>query len=340
VIKFAVPAAVLAGVLALGIWIDLASNLEGERVDARTSPDAVFAAGRVEGATREIEMRPRISGQLVRIAVRPGDEVQSGQVLLELDDEAQRHEIALAEADLELAQAQYERLLNGPRPQERAEAAATHRAQAAAAKGAKQRLGRVRSLRETKAASAAEADDVTEQFETALAQAEATEARLRLVEAPPRDDDLRIAKARIAAAQARLELARHTWDQTFLRAPEAGQVLDVRVEPGELVGPQSKEPAVVLADARMLQVRAFVEEIDAPRIALGMRAQVTADGLPGRIFAGQVTRVSPRMTSKRLTSDRANERLDTEVREIWIALEQHDGLVVGLRVDVSIEGGR
>ena len=50
--------------------------------------------------------------------------MKKGQTLLRLDDEQLRDEVEAAVADVELAESQLERLVNGARAEDRAEAAA------------------------------------------------------------------------------------------------------------------------------------------------------------------------------------------------------------------------
>ena len=111
-------------------------------------------------------------------------------------------------------------------------------------------------------------------------------------------------------------------------------MLDVNTEPGELTGPDRAEPLVVLSDTSTIRVRAFVEELDAPRVAVGMPAQITADGLPDTTFIGRVIAISPRMETKSIHADRPYELYDTKVREVFVELTDEPKLIVGLRVDV------
>jgi multidrug resistance efflux pump len=136
-----------------------------------------------------------------------------------------------------------------------------------------------------------------------------------------------------------MDLARVELDRTTLRATGPAQVLKINVEQGELSGPDAAEPAIVLADTRRYRVRAFVEELDAPRVALGMKAVVVADGLPDQQLVGRVSKLSPRMTAKQIWSDDPAERYDTKAREVWLDLDTSSPLVVGLRVDVRIDAG-
>jgi hypothetical protein len=148
---------------------------------------------------------------------------------------------------------------------------------------------------------------------------------------------MRAAVARVGSAQASLALANINVSKTELRAPQAGRVLDVNVRVGELTGPDVVKPFVVLSDTSKVRVRAFVEELDAPRITIGMKSNVTADGLHGQSFAGHVISISPRMETKTIHSDRPFELYDSKVREVMVELDTKEQLIVGLRVDVTID---
>jgi len=323
----------------LGLLIDAQSQIPVDRPAPSGESPTIFASGRIEGATPEIELLPRLSGRIVEVLVEEGQTVRRGEVLLRLDDRQHRHQVAQAEADLALAKAQLERLVNGARSQERAEATAQYEAKRAMLERAELSWERTRNLRQARAVSQQEADDKRTLVDSLTAEVAAAKARLELVEAPARPDEVQIARARILAAEAALELAKVQLERTELRSPSAGQILQINVEGGELTGPSGSEPAVVMADTSRYRVRAFVEELDAPRVQVGMAATIRADGLPDRTLQGRVTRLSPRMTRKQLFSDHPTERYDTKTREVWFELERGEGLVVGLPVDVTIDPG-
>jgi HlyD family secretion protein len=329
--------------IALAWLIDVQSKLFDRRepalhTTATGGPRSVFAQGRIEGGTEEIELRPRLQGRLDELSVQEGDLVREAEVLLRVDDQQYRHEVALAEAQVELAAAQLQRVVNGAREEERREAQAEYDARQAELERARLLWEREKKLFASGATTQQAYDDQTAAVDALAAMAAAAKARLDLLTAPARQDEVEMARARLAAAQAGLDLAKVQLDRTRLQAPLSARVLQVNVEPGELTGPDSAEPAIVLADTSRYRVRALVEELDAPRVAVGMPALITADGLPGKSFKGVVIRLSPRMTSKKIWSDDPTERFDTKVREVWIEMEREIGeLVVGLRVDVVID---
>ena len=298
---------------------------------------SIFAVGRIEGASLEIGLRPELAGRIAEMPVHEGDQVRKGAVLFRLDDSQYRQEVALADAGVALAKAELERLVDGAHKQERAEANALCQAKMAELEHAKSDWRRVQKLLVSRVVSQEEADLRRSQVASLDKEVQAAKAHNELLDAPARNDEIHIRLAQIQAAQARLELAKVQFDHAQVCAPCDGQILKADVAVGELVGPNSAEPAVVMADLSSYRVRTYVEELDAPRVQVGMTAIVTADGMPGKQFHGRVSRLSPRMVPKQMSSDRPSERLDTKTREVWITLEPSSALVVGLRVDVTIE---
>ena len=337
--RFILLAAGVTVVVLLGLMIDAQSRTPVDRPAESSQPYTIFAAGRIEGATPEIELRTRASGRIVELLIQEGQFVRKGDVLLRLDDEQHRHQVSLAAAELALAEAQLERLLNGVRPQQCAEAAALHKAKLAELERAELAWQRIDDLRQARAVSQQKADDQRMLVASLRAQVEAAKSRLELLEAPARDDEVQMDKARTQAARAQLELAKVQQERTKLRAPSDGQILKINVESGELTGSTSMAAAAVMADTSKFHVRAFVEELDAPRVRVGMTAIISADGLPDKELQGHVIRLSPRMSRKHLFSDRPTERHDVKTREVWIELDQTAALVVGLPVDVTIQPG-
>jgi HlyD family secretion protein len=331
----------VAMVIGLGLMIDSESRPKNRpsSLPVGSEPTEIHAPGRVEGTTEEIDLRAQLFGRVDEIFVHEGQTVEAGAALIRLDGAQQEYECAGAEADLAVAEAELERLTNGAREEERREAAANVSVLSAQLAGTRQRYGRLSSLRKTGAAAAQEVDDLDTEINRLTAQLDAARARHELLEAPARDDEVRRARAKVAAAAAQLKLARHECDKTTLRAPHSAQVLRINMHAGELSDPKASQPAVIMADTSKLFVRAYVDEFDAPRIQQGMDARVTADGLGNREVRGRVVRMAPRMSQKPLRTDDPLERFDTKVREVWIELDDSgsERFVVGLPVDVVLQ---
>ncbi len=328
----------VALIAALGFVIDHQSRMPVERPPRIAGSDRIFAIGRIEGATQEAPLRFQKEGRIAEVLVVDGQLVRQGDVLVRLDDAEHVHGVALSQAELALAQAQLERVINGAREYERQEAKALHMAKLGELEGVQLAWQRTEGLLRSNAVAQQEADDLRTQLASRNAEVAAAKARMDLLEAPPRPDELAMAQARVAAAKAQLDLAGYRLDLTKLHAPRDGQVLKVDAELGELTGPTAARPVVILADTSRFRVRAFVEELDALRLSVGMRVSVAADALGGRSVEGRLMRLSPQMGHKQLWNQDPAERYDTKTREIWVDLDENQReLIVGLPVDVIID---
>lgn len=98
----------------------------------------------------------------------------------------------------------------------------------------------------------------------------------------PDPADIRAAQARVDAAQASIDLARIT-------APFAGTITEVNVIPGDVVA--GGTVAFGLADLSRLLVDVQVSEVDINRVAAGQAVSLTFDAVPSRTYQGEVIEV-------------------------------------------------
>jgi multidrug resistance efflux pump len=300
------------------------------------APEWVAANGVVEGARPETALRPEVVGTVAAVYFRENAAVAKGDLLAELHNATQKHQVALARAELGIARADLKRLRNGERREKRRSLAAAERAQEVLYRQAVAEEKRARTLGGSRSISQEELDASYFKMLRAEAELKRIRAERSLVEAAARSDEVEAAEARVAAAEARLHLAEDELAKTSLCAPYAGRVLQVYAEPGELTGPTSAQPVLLLADLSRRRVRAFVEELDAPRVRVGQKAVVTADSLPGKEFTGSVSVVLPRMGKRAPQTDAPGEYRDLYFREVLLDLKAGDELPVNLRVQTRI----
>jgi HlyD family secretion protein len=299
--------------------------------------DQISANGVVEGARPEVGLRPEIVGTIAAIHFRENQQVEKGAVLVELVNEVHRQQVALSEAELAIARAELERLLNGERAEKRAASKANANARRAVYLQPQKDWERVKQVQAQRAASQEQADLAYYHMLRARAELEQAEGEYALVNAPARQDEVAAAEGRVRAAEARLGLARAELAKTQLRAPTAGRVLRVYAEPGELADPRSQQPILLFADLSQRRVRAFVEELDAARVEPGQRAVVTCDGMPGREFQGTVREVLPRMGKRSPETDAPDKYKDVYYREVLIDVVKGAELLLNLQVWTRLE---
>jgi len=208
-----------------------------------TDSDAeIYAAGRVEGATEQIELRSEIAGRIAEIHFREGSRVSAGDLLFHLDDTTQTRQLDLAAARVDLVQAKLVRLVNGAHPQERAEARAQMKAAIAKRDLAKKTWKRISALQTSQAITEHEVDVQHSKVHLTEANVAAATALVELLDSPTRQDDVHIAKNELNVAKAQLQLHEAELAKTRILAPVAGTILRIESEAGELVGPDSEQP--------------------------------------------------------------------------------------------------
>jgi HlyD family secretion protein len=103
--------------------------------------------------------------------------------------------------------------------------------------------------------------------------------------------EVETARARVQAAAAALQLADIQLDYTELRSPVAGYLVSRNVEPGEVV--TSGQEVLSVADLSSVDLKIYVGETEIGRIKPGQPAEVKIDTFPDRTYPGRVAYISP-----------------------------------------------
>jgi HlyD family secretion protein len=237
-----------------------------------------------------------------------------------------------------LRKAELEKLLHGARPEERRQAAAQVDKSGAAVALAKQELARRRSLAATGVSSQQSLEQAVSSVQVADASDNTSRAALDLINAPPRGEDVAIAQANLALAEASLDEQRAIFQKTQLRSPIDGMVLRRYLKAGETISIQPLIPILQVGDTRRLRVRTEIDETEVGQLQLGQRAWATAPAYPSRRFGGVIARIGQRMGRKTVRGDEPSEKNDTNVLDVLIDFDDPGvRLPIGLRVNVFIE---
>ena len=134
------------------------------------------------------------SGIVGEVLVREGSRVQAGQVLVKLDCGSLEADVHTREAHLAAAQATYDRFRNGSRPDEIAVGEAVLGYSQARLEEAQKTLQRTLALQEGVTVTTARVLEVERDARIAAAQLEEAQARLSLLKAGSREEDIREAR--------------------------------------------------------------------------------------------------------------------------------------------------
>jgi HlyD family secretion protein len=216
----------------------------------------VTANGKIQAHTK-VDLSALVMGQIVNLAVKEGDQVKRGQLLLQIDKAQLAAGVAGREASM---------------------SAMRNDLQAARATAAQAKSDYERAKQNYNAKILAEADfqKAKSNWDTAEANVQATSERLNM-------------------SGADLAASRDSLSKTTVLAPIAGVVTALPVKEGEVtvIGTMNNAGTQLLTISDMSEVEAvmMVDETSVPSVKIGQTASLSVDAYPGRNFKGVVTEV-------------------------------------------------
>lgn len=240
--------------------------------------------------SQEVKLGSKIGGRVKRVAVTEGQLVEADQELVVFDVPELEAQALQAEGRLHAMEADLERAVNGPRPEEIRQAQSDLETAQADLRWSRQEFERVAQLFPGNI-SRADYDAARASFNRAQGRAGAAEAKLALLKAGTRKEDIAQARAQVAEARGRLNEIRANLREAVVRAPERAVVEVLAVRKGDLVPPN--QPVVRILRAADLWVRVYVPETQLGKVRLGQGAEVTIDAYPGDRFPGTVIFIDP-----------------------------------------------
>lgn len=272
----------------------------------------VAGPGLVEPVSESVKVGSEITGKLQAVLVDEGDVIRKGQVLAVLANDDYHAAVLAAQATLADRQANLEKILNGARRQERAEAlAAVHEAETNASNAAAE-MERRQRLFEKGVVSREETESYENRSKAAKARYEEALQHYQLIDAEARPEDVEMARAAVRLAQADLDQNEAKYGKTFIRSPLDGVILRRHHRAGEVVvsSANNPDPIFTLGDCRVLRVRVDVDEFDVAQVRLGARAYVTARTFGDRKFWGRVVQIGEQLGKKNVQTDEPAEHVE------------------------------
>jgi multidrug resistance efflux pump len=291
---------------------------------------------------QEVRLGSKIGGRVAEVFVKEGSEVKAGDRLVRLEApelEAQREQLAAkvqeseaaldkarngsrqeekdsARAAVDSVQAKLKRLKAGSRAEEVRQARNDLESTTADARLAREdferaeRMYRAASMPRSdydraraavdrsqgkSAAARARLDLLVagtrpEEIEEAEAELHKAEANLRLILAGTRSEDLAAAAAQLAEARGKLHEVEANLHEALVTAPEPAVIEVLAVRKGDLVA--ANQPMLRVLRTADLWVKVYVPETELAKVQLNQTVTLTVDGYPGRHFEGTVEQIN------------------------------------------------
>ena len=305
------PKYTLPVLAAVGFAFGVYSVVQGNRPVAVAPPVAepanspypafIAGAGIIEAKSQNISVGTPLGGIVVQVVVKVGDKVKAGDILFRIDDREALAELGVRKANLAKAKA-----LVGE-----AEASVSD---------TKALLTLIESVTDRRAISVEDLDRRRNAHLIAKAHLES-------------------ARAQVLQTEAELAATQTTLNRLTVRAPVAGEVLQVNIRPGEFAqAGVGGMPLMVLGNLDQLHIRVDIDENDAWRFRKEGKAIAYLRG--NRTFKTDLTLVwvEPYVVPKKSLTGDSTERVDTRVLQALYSFDRASmPAYVGQQMDVFIE---
>ncbi len=247
-------------------------------------------------ACRRSRLSPSIGGQIAELPIHEGDQVEAGDLLLEIWNKDLSAQLAVAEQEAAVAKAH-------------AEAACQ------SAEEAERQAQRAQTLLKNR---------VTSQEQTDMAVTEALSLRAKCD----------ASRASVQMSLAHVSLARANFSRSRLVAPFSGIIAKIEGELNEYVTPSpvgvQTPPVVDLIENTCFYITAPIDEVDAAAVRVGMVSRIALDAFRNRAFEGKVRRIAPYVL------DVAKQARTVDIEVDFVDRDDFAYLLAGYSADVEI----
>ncbi len=348
----------IALVLAVPVLVGLYSALDRWIWNSGLPEGLIQVNGRIEGD--HVTVASKFPGRIVRMFVREGDAVHTGDLVIQLDDnqtqakvDQARHAWEAVEARVQAAHADLAILnLDVPLAIERADAqVAKARASVekaiAVEKEAQSDAQRFKELAAKDQASIQQRDQAQLRWE--VARRDITTQRSALVQAEKESAQAELGWKRIWAQEAGVDALERQRDQAeavlneaesvladfTIKAPSAGTITTRMVDVGEVVAPGA--PLFELVDLDRLYLKVFVPEVLIGKVRLELPARIHTDAFPDHPFDATVRYIASKaeFTPKEVQTPDERVKLIYAVK-LYVKENPDHRLTPGLPADAII----
>ncbi|MGD0153533.1 MAG: efflux RND transporter periplasmic adaptor subunit, partial [Thermacetogeniaceae bacterium] len=241
----------------------------------------ISASGNIV-AVQSVALTFKSSGYVQACYVKLGDTVKAGQALALEQTSDLQSSLDQAEANLESAQASYDKLV-ATKPQQIAQAQAN-------ADNAKATLDSDQQLLAVGAISQSDLNTADYQYKTAALTLAQTQSNA----------DVIAAAAQVKNAQAQVTSAQNNLDNAQITAPFDGYISTITGNPGMWTGGGASSSSTstatqfeIIMTSKDLQIDAEINEADISKVSVGQSVTFTVDTYPNQSFTGKIIALSP-----------------------------------------------
>ena len=257
----------------------------------------VMASGKVK-ALNTVDVGAQVSGEVTRLFVEVGDEVQKGDLIAQIDQVTQKNSLSNEQASLE----QSEAALQSAQAESLSRQAGLKSAQAdlasrqAELRQAQADFSRLQGLLAIDAISQQDYDTQGTKVQTAQAAVANARASIDTAKAAIATTAANInsQQAALRKSQTNVSTAQEDLSYTTIRAPMSGTVVSVTTEQGTTVNANQSAPTIVtLADLSTVRINAQISEADVINVKAGLPVYFNIIGNPDQKYDSILKAIEP-----------------------------------------------
>ena len=250
----------------------------------------IVASGHVQNPNR-LEISSQITSTVASVAVKEGDAVGQGQLLVTLNDQEANAALLSARASVAIAREHLRQLT------EVNAKVATHAHEQSQTnfKNAQDNLDRSNALHERGFIGQAARDEAERLMRNARAQSMISQAQSSSLQA--QGSEINGAQANLQLALSSLDAAKAKWSYVRIHAPRSGVLIFRNVEAGDLVSPGKQ--LFVLSPKGVPELVVQIDEKNMKWVRVGQSAIASADAYPDQKFKARVVFINPAVDALR-----------------------------------------
>ncbi len=259
--------------------------------------DVLLEAGGYIVPAQKVQVSPKVGGQVVWLYknLEEGTLVTKDTILAKLEKTEFEFDLRRAQAAADLAKARYEELKNGSRKEEIQQALASIKETEATIIEATDELARFRTSGTATAQELVRAEIRVRALMQKLEQLKLNHTMLVI---GPREERIQAAWAEYQQALAERDKAQYRLDNTEVRSPILGVILEKKAEVGNTVRPEAFSNGLAaslcdMADLNDLEAEIDISERDIQRIHKGQKCRIRTEAYKDVVYDGYVSRLMP-----------------------------------------------
>ena len=272
--------------------------------------DKIIGVGIITPENEIIQLAIPVSGILKTIYKNENDTVKAGELIAVLSNDVELSEAAEAASKINIQNEQVK------------VAEASIAESEAKLINATAQYKRLKALYEKGAATKQEVDNAETEYKTLQANINRLKTQIS------------VAKSQAISSGSNTALYQARLEQTKIKAPSDGKILEWKVRPGE--GIVAQQAIAQIAPKGNTIVECEIDESLAMKVQLNQEATINYLGTSEVVAKGKVYFMSDYLKKKSMFSEQSGEAEDRRVRVVKILLENPQGLLLNAKVEVNI----